>query len=449
VNPRATVVLLLIALGLGIWVWLLETGGPAPEEGAKLVPLELEDVTALDLPLKDGGRVRLVRGVEESWSIESPISYPADAGPVADLLRDVTGLESSTRLDNVDDDRARFGIGDPTKELRVEAGDEAIVLRWGRETPFGGDVYASVEGDDAIHTTPGWKLDQLSRELRTLRDPRMFELVADEVDYVRIELDGESLAQARRMDGSWVLVEPFAEPADEDTIGRLLEDLVLARATGFVDAPGPLSSYGLEPPQVVLEVGSGDAKQRLEMGGSDDKRYLRVDGTGQVYEIATRIADGVPRTIFRLRDRQVLKLDEGDIQSVTLIFPRDDLRHGFVRAAPGWKADGHEEAFDETRLEELVYALSDVDAVEIPAPDAEPGSLGLLPPRVRIELRGREGAELGWVEFGDVDPARGLGARSSQKDRLWLVDAELGAEVPLGATVYRETWLSGAGEDVE
>lgn len=444
-NLRATVVLLLIALGLGLWVWFGETGGRVEEPGAqRLLPLEIEDVTALELPLQGGGRVRLARADDGTWALESPLVFPAAPDVVVDLLRDVTGLESTARLDDLEADRTTFGLDAASEVIRVEAGDAGHVLRRGRATPFGSDAYVSIDGEPAVYTVPGWKLDALRRELRALRDPRMYALDADEVDTLRIEIAGEPLAAARRMDGSWVLTEPFAEPADQGTVTRLLEDFELARATGFVDTPGPPSQYGLEPPQVLVELGAGEALDlRLEMGGEGEQRYLRVAGTQPIYEIATRIADGVPRSVFTLRDRQVLEIDEGQIDRVVLAFPRDDLRLAFVRGEQGWEPDGHEQQIDETRLEELVYALSDLDAVEIPAPDTQASALGLEPALLRVELADEDGAELGWLELGDPQPGTGIGARASQKQRLWFVDEALGEELPLGAESFRDRWLRG------
>jgi hypothetical protein len=142
-------------------------------------------------------------------------------------------------------------------------------------------------------------------------------------------------------------------------------------------------------------------------------------------------------------------VEEGRIDRVKLVFPRDDLRFSFMRGEAGWTTEADDESsgapldapLDEVRLEDLVYTLSDLAAVEIPPPDARPGPLGLEPARVRVELGDADGNELGWIELGDPEPGTGIGARSSQKERLWIVDETLGAEVPLGIEAFRNRWL--------
>ena len=455
-NFRATGFLILLALALGLWVWFGEFEGDAGDAGGgPLFPVESDEVSALEVPLKGGGSARLVRGEGDEWSLATPIAFAAAPDVVADLLRGVTGLESVHRLERLEgldevEERARFGLAAGARSVRVEAGDEVFVLHMGRATPFGGNLYVSLEGDDAIYTAPEWKLSQFERELRALRDARMLAMAPADVDALRIEIGGKPLAAARRLEDGWVLTEPFPEPADQDRIARMLEDFDLARAVDFVDQPGPLSQYGLDRPEVVVELSHGDERrERIEMGSAGDERFLRVDGSGPIFEIAARIANGVPREIFTLRDKQVLKVDEGEIERVVLIFPRVDERYAFVqRGDEGWKADGHETGVDAARLVDLVYSLSELEAVEIPAPDAKPGALGLEPARVRVELASASGQEIAWLELGDPRPGTGIGARSSQKQRLWIVDETLGADVPLGAEAFRNNWLLRS-EDAE
>ncbi|MBW2280557.1 MAG: DUF4340 domain-containing protein [Deltaproteobacteria bacterium] len=451
---RATGVLVGVAVALGLWVWFGEIGGErgsGESAAVRLFPVEEDAVTALDVPLKGGGHARLVRS-GTGWRLESPVDYAASQDEVADLLRSVTGLEAAGEIGDVGPDLSPFGLGGELaggseRRVAVEAGAERFALRIGKPTPFGGNVYVALAGkDDVIFTAPQWKTDALERELHALRDARMISTLAADVTGVRIQVEGEPLLAARKLDDGWVLTEPFAEPADQDRLTRLIEDLDLARAVGFVDEPGPAEDYGLAPPKVVLELTTADdARERIEMGRAGDAQYLRIDGREQIWSIAPRILDGVPRSVFTLRDKQVLKLPESDATRVVLVFPRSDERYAFVRSDGSWAADGHELDVDPVHLEDLVYGLSDLDAVDIPPPGEDPAALGLEPPVVRVELYAEGGEELAWLELGDASGdasgGRAIGARSSQKDRLWRVAPETGADVPLGAEALRNTWL--------
>ena len=455
---RATGVLVGLAVALGLWVWFGEIEGERRRtEGEtaarRLFPVESDAVTALDIPLKGGGRARLVRSETGGWRLESPIDYAASDEEVADLLRSVTRLESAAELNDAGPDLSPFGLGSGEREVVVEAGDERFALEIGRPTPFGGNVYVAVPGQgDTIYTAPQWKTDRLARELRALRDASMVSIPADEVTSLRIDVEGAPLVAAQLLEDGWVLTEPFPEPAEQDRVTRLLEDLDLARAVEFVDDPGPLSEYGLAEPEIVVELAARDGRrERVVMGRASDAQYLWNEGRGQIYAIAPRILDGVPRSVFTLRDKQVLKVSESAATRVVLVFPRSDERYAFVRSDDGWSPDGHELEVDPVRLEDLVYTLSDLDAIDIPPPDEDPAALGLEPPLVRVELVGEEGEELVWLELGDLPTrdrgAEGIGARSSQKDRLWRVASQIGADVPLGAEALRDTWLRA--EDVE
>ena len=453
---RVTGVLLGVAVALGLWVWFGEIEGERRRsEGEtaarRLFPVESDAVTALEVPLKGGGRARLVRSDAGSWRLASPVDYAASEDAVADLLRSVTGLESVAELGDVGPDPSPFGLGSGERRVALEAGGESFTLEIGKPTPFGGNVYVAVGGQgDSVFTAPQWKTDALEQELHSLRDSRMISIAADDVTRLLIEVEGVPLLAAQRLEDGWVLIEPFPEPADQDRLTRLLEDLDLARAVGFVDDPGPAGDYGLAEPEVVLELATDDGRrERIEMGAAADAQYLRIDGREEIWAIAPRILGGVPRSVFTLRDKQVLKLPESDVTRVVLVFPRSDERYAFVRSTGGWSPEGHELDVDPVHLEDLVYGLSDLDAVDIPPPDQDPAALGLEPPLVRVELIGEAGEELAWLELGDPSgeasgdpPGDGpIGARSSQKDRLWRVAPETGADVPLGAEALRNTWL--------
>ena len=83
---RATLVLVLIAGGLGLYVYLVEVQGErsrqqAESEAKRLVTLESDEITALELPLEGGGSAKLVGvgdGESRVWTLETPVAFSAD-----------------------------------------------------------------------------------------------------------------------------------------------------------------------------------------------------------------------------------------------------------------------------------------------------------------------------------------------------------------------------------
>jgi len=97
-------------------------------------------------------------------------------------------------------------------------------------------------------------------------------------------------------------------------------------------------------------------------------------------------------------------------------------------------------------LEDVTYAVSDLQAIAIPGPDVDPASLGLDPPRVRVQLLDAEGESLGTLEFGDPDPEVGVAATSSQSDRIWTVANQVAEDIPMGLEAFQNLWLDPGEE---
>ena len=89
-RSRGTLLLLTIALALGLYVWLVELRGSAERMRAetserRVLDVQADAILALELPLTDGGHVRLVR--EGGWMLESPLEFPADEAAVERALK--------------------------------------------------------------------------------------------------------------------------------------------------------------------------------------------------------------------------------------------------------------------------------------------------------------------------------------------------------------------------
>ena len=104
--------------------------------------------------------------------------------------------------------------------------------------------------------------------------------------------DGAEIAAVKERSGDsekWVLEGPAKEEADRTKVEDFLRKIESLEAASFVDAPGPLSVYGLEPgaeirirtkdPQnkekeTVLLVGREDAAKKLVAVKSPGLGYL-------------------------------------------------------------------------------------------------------------------------------------------------------------------------------
>jgi hypothetical protein len=96
------------------------------------------------------------------------------------------------------------------------------------------------------------------------------------------DTDENSVAVQRAEDGSWSLVQPEGEQADQDRIDSLVSQAESLRVVSTLDTQPELTAIGLEPPQYRLSITLADGQQQVAEIGSttptDSGYYARLGG---------------------------------------------------------------------------------------------------------------------------------------------------------------------------
>jgi hypothetical protein len=457
---RTTAGLAVLAAVLGTYVYLVEIRGTrnkVEEEAAarRVLRVDPEEIAALEVPLDGGGEARLERaaGDEESWRLVSPIDYPADSGVVSGIVSALAELESKATIDDPPRDLGPFGLAETPPAVRVflRGKEQPRVLELGEKAPVGALRYVRLSGEPSLYTVEEWRTSGLRPRLVSLRDKRVMERKPEEVTGVRIFDRGTLLMRAvvsqrdseagEQTERSWEIVEPIRELADSRRIRRLLEELNFLRAIDFVDEPEDLSRYGLHRPEIVLELDAGSERDQIEIGRQGSQVYLQTGRGRTVFQVSDRALADVPRDLFAYRHKQVLKIEEERAAKVELRFPRSEAAYSFSREKNEWKPDQEGVLVGSLRIEDILYAIRDLEAKGLEERSVALDGLGLDPPGVRVTVKDDEGKELGWLELGDPEAHAGIAARSSQSDRLWRIENEIGKDVPLTLEAFRNSFL--------
>jgi hypothetical protein len=456
VNPRTSFAFVVLAALLGLAVWWFELRGEGePEQAKLLLRFEPEEVRWLELPLEGGGRARAARGEGEAggWRLEQPLAFPADEGVIESALKNLSELEHKQEIPEPAVDASAFGFDEAAGPVRLQVGEVgALEIEVGSATPLGSETY--VRRDGRLYTVEQWRTQNLRPTLLQLRDKRISRLETDQVDGLEILEDGHPFLSAERRgdgggEGEWWLLEPQLERADEDQIRRTLSDLTLSRASAFVDEPQEPATYGLDAPRYEVRLRAGDRREVIALGRGSEHAYASVEGRDVVYEIPERVLDALPREPFAFRDKQVLKVDDSQVERIALDFPRDGKRYAFARGEGRFASEDPTVEVDSDKLEDLLFTLSELSAARIIDQTQDPVALGLEPPRVRVSFEDAQAKSLGWLELGDPTPDEGLPARSSRGDRIWRVSNDLGREVPLGEEAFRNNFAKREPEEAE
>ncbi len=218
--------------------------------------------------------VALRRG--EAWSLVTPIEWPADSAEVSTFLGAV-GFARATGF--AGEDIADRDLGLDVPRLRIvlhdrETGEDRVLLIGGQPENQTEQYYAKDASRDTVFIVSGNIVEMGEQPLFEWRDKTIAELDRPRVTRIRLEREGDSFGLAMGGDG-WEL--PDLRPAKLEPISLMFNAIEFERATNIIDDPGPLDSYGLNPPRLRV-VFEADGERLLAFGFGDDT----ADG-GELY----------------------------------------------------------------------------------------------------------------------------------------------------------------------
>ncbi|NLN19021.1 MAG: DUF4340 domain-containing protein [Firmicutes bacterium] len=250
-----TWILILVAIILGtVTVWTLRRAEESPEIAARrLVAFDPNSIERLVFERPESPTVVLELKLDD-WQITSPLPWKADINTVKPLLSMLEHLFADERFDDPEADE-HYGLDSPRLVLTIETkDDETAVLEFGNDTPVGWSRYVRLAGQKEVYTLSQEVAELLDQDLTDLRDKRIMDIVVTDVRRLSFRYaDGSSIVLMRVGD-KWQIISPFQDEAD----GLLAEDYVwgigFMQTTSFIDTPKDLSSYGLDKPDLQIEM---------------------------------------------------------------------------------------------------------------------------------------------------------------------------------------------------
>lgn len=186
-NPRVTIVLLLVFAGLAFFAWSLRDQEPRQygEDAPDATAVPLWDATGEDLTevLVEGpeGSLTLTR-VGDGWEVDEKRA----ASDVDAVLGGVAELETRRELP-AERDPADYGLATPAMTVTLKTADAQLVLLVGDQAPASSDFYVRRTDGQDIRLVAGFDLERLQG---WLTDPP-YEPTATPEPTATVEVDAE------------------------------------------------------------------------------------------------------------------------------------------------------------------------------------------------------------------------------------------------------------------
>lgn len=322
-NPRATIVLLLVTLLAVGGLFYLRTIVPATRDAA-----ELRRYAAVFAP-EEIDEIDIVRGAETvslrrdngAWQMTAPVTDRAAPEAVDRLLTAARFLDVRDRQSRPEQSAvAEAGLVSPRLRLDLR-GERPWRLELGGNTALSQEIFARVSGSADLLRVPDSIVELATAPVDKFRDPRLTQAVADDIEKFTVRrADGEMTLRRER--GRWLIDKPVTAPADARAVRAFLEPLLGLRIVKFsVSSPETSVLPGQSASVSMTPLGGGEALNLEVLRGPDEAAetvVARFAPRGGLLEV-----DAVARQVFQvspeaLRDRSVGYVEPDAIDRITL-----------------------------------------------------------------------------------------------------------------------------------
>jgi len=320
-KSKTTAIWFVIALALAGFVWFSETylqrSPPAP---VGLLPgLHAGEVTSIQVSPAGTHEIGVVR-TNQTWLLDEPVTYPAQAAAVTSLLAALEKLTptitiTAAEMSGHKNADAEFGFDDPQFTVDVTAGEKSWHLSVGNKTAPGDGVYVRVVGvNGAFVTDPGW-LQLLPHDTSSWRDLALVDTDAT-VDWI-VVTNGTKVMELRSdaTNHLWRMIRPLQARADGARIATALQLLRSASISKFItdDPKTDLTTYGLQPAGLDVWLGHGSDWLTAIHAGKDSpdnpaEMFVQRQGWDSVMTTAKEPLSPWRGAVNDWRDRHLLEL---------------------------------------------------------------------------------------------------------------------------------------------
>jgi hypothetical protein len=231
--------------------------------------------------LNRGPRRAVFALVDGSWKLTEPLEADADHDELADFVSNLAKLRADQLVVEkpTQDELHKFGLDSPEVHWRLDANNKQVMhLLVGNPEEAGGRRFAMVEGKEMVFLLD---LKLTAKALAEYRTRGVWTPAVDafQVDSVRYGYARNPFT-LQKVDSNWEVPGKPDLKINTDTVNETLGTLAgLKLARYAVDKGADLKLFGLDHPELVLEVSTRTGKRTLEIGaleGGSRRRYARV-----------------------------------------------------------------------------------------------------------------------------------------------------------------------------
>ena len=401
-NPRTTIILLLVALGFGSWLFFVDRKGETTKqrEEAARKALRIEQTRITGFTFTAGTNLTVTCAKQnDKWRLTAPVAARADAGAVDRLLAGLADMKRGEVITEQDRTQrnaklADYGLEAPHCSIALDLGGHKQTVLFGRSAPVGDAIYLKDADRGEVVATDASVTNNFPTNAVALRDRALLTGSAFDVKRLDLRGGGRLIQLAKNEKGDWQMQQPLAARADRAAVQGVLDAAFEWKVADFTaDGVADFTPYGLDENAVKVTINAGDkANEQVllvgkQAGTNAAQVFACTPPEKSVYTVSTDALAKINIKINDLRDRRLFTLSSYDIAEVRvqqgekkLELKKDANGDWSITQPRPVKADG-------MRIQDFVTQLTGLKIEDfLDQSAANPGSLGLAAPAWRVTL---------------------------------------------------------------
>jgi hypothetical protein len=363
----ATAVLAALAAGL---YWsnhrkaATESAITAPSaSNAKVISLNQDDISKLEVKKKDGGDVVLDRISAANWKITSPKPLVADQSSISTILYNLSPMDGATLIDDHAADLKQFGLTNPEAKITATLKDgKAQTVLVGDETPTGDAAYVMVSGESKVYSIPKNTKANLDKSLNDLRDKRLMPVDFDKL--TSMEINGGKLHLTfASVDGQWTVRSPANLRGDTSKMETIIEKLRTATMDPSAleaDTKKTASLFASGTPVAAIKATDASGTQELQVRKAGDAYYAKTSAMDGAFKVPNELGDTINKDAEDFREKRLFDFGADDPDKVE--FHDGSKAYFLARSGEDWWSGGKK--MDPVTVQEFLRAIRTLTATK-------------------------------------------------------------------------------------
>jgi hypothetical protein len=377
--------------------------------GKRLFDFNTADMAKIDID-NQGKKVTLEHD-KDAWRLARPVHADTDAAKVDQLLADLGHLEAAeyvTEEPKQDELEPEYGLGKPPLTVRIEFTDKnkpAKTVQIGKARGGKGGYFARVADGGPIFAINEELHKQLTRDSLSYRPQTLWQLLPEEIDWLRVRKAGQKEYVLTRSDNNWKISGPFEANTLGENVQKMTTELVAPKIERYTTHEAKnLAEYGLDKPSLTIRIKpvlSKDGKEHTLLIGKATKEggahYAKRGNDAAIFTVNDALVRAADRAALDLLDTKLLSLDAAKVDR--LQSQADDKSLTLEKKGDAWQ-------------------VTESPAGAYPADAEATASLNSLWTDLRAQRFADYGKGVEWAKYGLDEPAVRVTIRAGKDEHV-------------------------------